>query len=45
MFVKQAKNDSYQMPEGKNHDIKEGIQKYGQRHLYVKSAITSGTTQ
>ena len=25
--------------------LKEAIQKDGQRHLYVKSAITSGTTQ
>ena len=33
------------MPEEKNDDI-ESSQKDGQRHLYVKSAITSdGTTQ
>ena len=25
--------------------LKEAIQKDGQRHLYAKSAITSGTTQ
>ena len=25
--------------------LKEAIQKDGQRHLYVKPAITSGTTQ
>ena len=25
--------------------LKEAIQKDGQRHLYVKSVITSGTTQ
>ena len=25
--------------------LKEAIQKDGQRHLYVKSAITFGTTQ
>ena len=33
------------MPEGKHTSLKEAIQKDGQRHLYVKSAITSGTTQ
>ena len=32
------------MPEEKNYDIKEAIQKDGQKHLYVKLAITSGTT-
>ena len=33
------------MPEEKIMKLKEAIQNDGQRHLYVKSAITSGTTQ
>ena len=33
------------MPEGKIMTLKEAIQKYAQRLLYVKSAITSGTNQ
>ena len=45
LFIKQAKSDSSQMPEGKIMTLKEAIQKDSQRHLYMKSAITFGTTQ
>ena len=45
LFVKQVKSDSYQMQIDKIMTLAEVIQKDGQRHLYVKSAITSGSTQ
>ena len=45
LIVKQVQTDSLQMPEGKIMTLTEVTQKDGQTHLYVESAITSGTTQ
>ena len=45
LFVKQARSVANKCQKVKIMTMTKVIQKDGQRHLYVKSAITSRTTQ